>query len=109
LIPRPIGYEAFVDKGPYEIGGAKAAIAKQQRRGRGRAKTTPQVETGGEARDILSIIDGRTKLSTLVRLEAKIQSLIASKDQKEVDRMRKAAKEVEDLRRQLAEAEALLK
>jgi len=97
------------DKGPYEIGGTKAATPKPKRRGRGRAKAKPQVEAVHEPGDVLGMIDGRTKLSTLVRLEAKIQALIAGKDRKEVDRMRKAAKEVEDLRKQLAEAEALLK
>lgn len=97
------------DKGPYEIGGAKAETPKPQRRGRGRAKAKPQVEAVHEPGDVLGMIDGRTKLSTLVKLEAKIQTLLASKDKKQVEEMRKAAKEVEDLRRELAEKEALLK
>lgn len=106
------------DKGPYEIGGAKAGAkrgrkAAPQRRGRGRAQTQRQAEPDiisfHDEPNVLGMIDGRTKIATLVKLEAKIQSLLAGKDKKEVEAKRKAAKQLEDLKKQVAEAEALLK
>ena len=58
--------------------------------------------------DIVDVIDGRTKISTLVRLEARVKEVLADKDKGEVTKVRKALENVEKLRDQLEEAEALI-
>ena len=58
--------------------------------------------------DIFSQIDGRTKTVTLVRFEARICELLAQKKKAEVAKVRNAMKNLDKLRNQLAEAEALL-
>lgn len=103
----------------YEVRQAKGlgrygAVPKAARKGRGRgrvakAQVEPEDITFHEERDVLTMIDGRTKMSTLIKLEAKIQTLLQGKDKKQIEKMRKAAREVEELKKQLAEREALLK
>lgn len=54
------------------------------------------------------IVDGRTKLSVLIRLEKEIATEIGKRDKKEVSQVRTAMEEVDDLRKKLAEAESLI-
>lgn len=61
-----------------------------------------------EGDDILSTIDGRTKVATLIRLENRVRELLAEKDQKEVTKVRDAMKNYEKLKQQLEEAQNLL-
>ena len=81
------------EKGPYDLDKPRAP------RGSGKARVA--------STDDLKV-DGRTKTGTLVRLEARIHELLADRDKTEVNRIRKAMGEVEKLREQLEEAEALL-
>lgn len=56
--------------------------------------------------DIVASIDGRTRISVLLRLQAKIEEILAAKDKKEVSEVKAALNSVEKLRKQLEEAEA---
>ena len=58
--------------------------------------------------DAVSMIDGRTKTVTLVRLEARVKELLAEKPKQEVTKVKDAMKNVDKLREQLEEVEALL-
>lgn len=85
------------EKGPYELDKPRAP----------RGPRKPGTARSTASTDDLKI-DGRTKTGTLVRLEARIQELLEEKDKTEVNKIRKAMVEVDKLREQLEEAEALL-
>ena len=54
------------------------------------------------------MIDGTTKISTLLKMKARIEAVLAEKDQKEVKKVQAALETMEQLRTQLQEAEALI-
>ena len=72
--------------------------------GKNKGKGTPPARKG----DLLDLIDGRTKLSTLLRLQTKIEELLTDKDKGEIKKVRDALANVEKLRAELAEAESLI-
>ena len=58
--------------------------------------------------DILSIIDGRTPLVTVLRIEERAKEIISRKDKSEVTKVKKAMAEVDELRKKYEDAKALL-
>lgn len=79
----------------------RAQARKAERRAQRRASAAAST-------DILSAIDVNTSLGTLIMLEAKVAELLSKRDRAEVERARKAVQEVDELRKRLAEAQALL-
>ena len=57
---------------------------------------------------IVSMIDGRTKVATLLRLEERVKEVLAQKPKAEVTKTKDAMKNIDKLRAQLEEAESLL-
>ena len=64
--------------------------------------------TDGPVDEVLGIINRRTNIVTLVRLEGRAQELLAQKRKAEVNKVRKAMAEVEVLRQKYEEAKAAL-
>ncbi len=58
--------------------------------------------------DILATVDGRTKISSLLRLESRIKEVLAQKDKSEVAKVRDTLNNIEKKRRELEEMEALI-
>lgn len=88
-------------------GGEKYDLAGKKRgRGRGRGKVI--ASASAPARDIINMIDGRTKTSTLVKLEGRISEILTGRDAREVSKVRDAMKTINDLRRKLQAAESLI-
>ncbi len=58
--------------------------------------------------DIVASIDGRTKISSLLKLHSRIEEILAQKDKQEVTKVRDAMKNIDKLRKQLEDAEALI-
>ncbi|NNF64218.1 MAG: hypothetical protein HKN07_08140 [Acidimicrobiia bacterium] len=58
--------------------------------------------------DLASMIDGRTKVATLIQIESRVADLLANKPKAEINKVRKAVETVDQLREELEEAEALL-
>jgi len=58
--------------------------------------------------DILSIIDGRTPLVTVLRIEERAKEILSRKDKTEVTKVKKAMAEVDELRKKYEDAKALL-
>ncbi len=62
----------------------------------------------GPVDEVLGIINRRTNIVTLVRLEARAQDLLAQKPKAKVNKVKKAMAEVEVLRQKYEEAKAVL-
>lgn len=82
------------------------------RRGR-RSRRGPKaggvvVRASAPSRDILAMIDGRTKVSTLVKLEQRVGELLSKRNGRQVARVRSAMKDILALRRKLDSAEKAL-
>lgn len=88
-------------------GGQRYELSGGKRGGRGK-KARIIATASAPSRDILTMIDGRTKTATLARLETRISELFASRDKSEVAKVRDAVKNVAALRRQLQAAESIL-
>ena len=58
--------------------------------------------------DVLSMIDGRTKIVTLLEIEARVNELLSKKPDEDVTRVRDAIGRAQTLRTQLKEAESVL-
>jgi soluble cytochrome b562 len=58
--------------------------------------------------DVVDMISGRTKLSTLLRLQAKLDELLAERDKGEVKKVKDALTNVQKLRAELDAAEKLI-
>lgn len=58
--------------------------------------------------DILSMIDGRTKILTLLEIDARVNELLSKKTEEDVARVRSSLRKVEKLERELKEARATL-
>lgn len=86
-------------------GGEKYDLAGKKR-GRGKGKVI--ASASAPARDIFNMIDGRTKTSTLVKLEGRINEILTGRDGREVSKVRDAMKTINDLRRKLQAAESLI-
>ncbi len=85
------------EKGPYDLDKPRAPKGSQK----------PSKARSTASTDELKI-DRRTKTVKLVQLEVRVQELLADRDKTEVNKIRKAMVEVDKLREQLEEAEALL-
>lgn len=75
---------------------------------RGRKKGKVIASASAPARDIFNMIDGRTKTSTLIKLEGRISEILTGRDGREVSKVRDAVKTINDLRRKLQAAENLI-
>ena len=62
----------------------------------------------GPVDEVLGIINRRTNVVTLVRLEARAQELLAQKPKTQVNKVKKAMAEVEVLRQKYEDAKAVL-
>ncbi len=62
----------------------------------------------GPVDEVLGIINRRTHILTLVRLEARAQELLAQKPKAQLNKVRKAMAEVEVLRQKYEDAKAVL-
>jgi len=85
-------------------GCSKATRAKVKGKGKKR-KAAVTVEKTVE---IWEQIDGRTKTSTLLRLQSRIEELLADRDKGEVKKVKDALANVQKLRAELLEAEKLI-
>ena len=59
--------------------------------------------------DVLSMMDGRTKIVTLIEIEEKARELLSKKSEEEVARTRSSLRKVEKLEKDLEEARATLR
>ena len=57
---------------------------------------------------VLSTIDGRTKIVTLLEIKARVDELLSKKPGEEVTKVRNAIRRAQELRTQLKEAESIL-
>ncbi len=89
----------------------------RQKRGKKKAtkKRAKKAPPHAEVQDVLTMLDRRTKVATLLRLQAKVADLIAQKDAEEVAAMQSTLKNLEKFREQadaaakkVKDAEALL-
>lgn len=83
--------------------GCEAMKGKAKRKGKRKARVTVV-----EKVDVLDMINGRTKLSTLLRLQGKIEELLADRDKGEVKKVKDALGNVQKLRAELEAAEKLI-
>jgi hypothetical protein len=88
-------------------GGEKYDFSRKGGKRRG-GKGRVIAEASAPSRDILSLIDGRTKIATLVRLEGRIDEILAKRNGRDVSRVREAMKNISVLRRKLEAAEKAL-
>ncbi len=88
-------------------GGEKYNLAGNKR-GRGRGKGRLVATASAPVRDVFTMIDGRTKTPTLVRMEGRIAEILSARDGREVSKIRDAMKTINDLRRKLQAAESIL-
>lgn len=84
-------------------------------RGRGfaHAATCSQASRKGQAKgratgDIVGMVNGRTSIATLLKLQDKVAEQLKERDGKDVAKVKAAMSNVEKLRKELAEAEALI-
>ena len=75
---------------------------------KGRPYGSGKKRTARAPSSVVEMIDGRTSIVNLLRLEAKVAALLASKDPQDVQQVRAAMENVETLRTKLREAESLL-
>ena len=89
-------------------GGEKYTFDRKRRGGRKSTKTAVGTTKTAPTSDITMMIDGRTKTSTLVQIECRVQDILAQRNGRDVTRIRDAVKQVHQLRAKLKEAESLL-
>ena len=75
---------------------------------KGRPYGSGKKRTSRASSSVLDMVDGRTSIANLLRLEAKVAALLASKPEADVEKVREAMANVETLRTKLQEAESLL-
>jgi len=80
-------------------GGRPKGSAKKISRGPGRA---PAAAARGE--DLMSVMDGRTKTATLLRISYRANELLDTKRKAEVQKVEKAMEQAEKLKKQYEEA-----
>ena len=80
-------------------------FARKSKRKKARRKAVKPVVT---AVDVLSMIDGRTKILTLLEIDARVNELLSKKTEEDVARVRSSLRKVEKLERELKEARATL-
>ena len=90
--------------------GEKYTFSNKRRgkRGKNSKKVGLVAAASAPTRDILALIDGRTKIATLVRLESRIDEILALRNGRDVSKIRDAMKQINDLRKRLQVAESVL-
>lgn len=68
-----------------------------------------KARASADSDDIVSMIDGRTRVATLIRLEERVKEILAQKPKAEVTKTKDAMTSIDKLREQLEEAEALIR
>lgn len=80
-----------------------------KRRGKRKGGRERIIQTASApARDLFTMIDGRTKTATLVRLEGRIDEILSLRNGKDVTKVRDAMRQINDLKRKLQAAESIL-
>lgn len=89
-------------------GFAHASGCSKATRAKGKGKKRKAAVTVEKTVEIWEQIDGRTKTSTLLRLQSRIEELLSDRDKAEVKKVKDALSNVQKLRAELVEAEKLI-
>jgi len=93
-------------KGGRKKGTGKKKPTNGRRRGPGRPPKAAAVEA--PKRDLLDMIDGRTKTVSLLKLSHKIEDILGQRDKKEVEKIDKALIEYEEMEGKLEAMKQLI-
>lgn len=89
-------------------GFAHASGCSKATRAKGKGKKRKAAVAPVEKVDLWDMVDGRTKTSTLLRLQSRIEELLSDRDKAEVKKVKDALSNVQKLRAELLEAEKLI-
>ncbi len=89
-------------------GGGRPKGSGKGKRGPGRPKGSTKAAAGGGADDLVSMMDGRTKTVTLLKIAYKASELLDARSKAEVAKVEKAFKEAESLKEKYQDAMKLI-